>query len=51
MDDDLDKIITVIGSEHGEFKIRNRDHVGENDEEIAYGCSECCGFIKDVHFN
>ena len=26
-----------------------RNHIGENEEGIAYGCPDCCGFIEGVH--
>ena len=48
---DLDRIVTIICREHGEYKMKARDHIGENEEEIAYGCSECCGFVEGVHLN
>ena len=28
-----------------------RNHIGENEEEIAYGCPDCCGFIEGVHLH
>lgn len=46
---DLDDYVTIICREHGEYKIKARNHIGENEEEISYGCPECCGFIEGVH--
>ena len=38
---DLDALITIKCKIHGPFQMRARDHIGENDEKIAYGCPEC----------
>ena len=46
---DLEEYVTIICREHGDYKIKARNHIGENEEEIAYGCPECCGFIEGVH--
>lgn len=46
---DLEEYVTIICREHGDYKIKARNHIGENEEETAYGCPECCGFIEGVH--
>jgi len=38
---DLDDIIIIECEKHGEFKMKARDHIGENKERIAYGCPDC----------
>jgi|TARA_B110000014_G_scaffold237940_1_gene204237 hypothetical protein len=48
---DLEKVITIQCKEHDEFQMTTRNHIGENEEGIAYGCPECCGFIEGVHLN
>ena len=37
----LDEEITIICKRHGEFKMKAKDHIGENDEKVAYGCPNC----------
>jgi len=37
----LDEEITIICKKHGEFKMKAKDHIGENDEKVAYGCPNC----------
>ena len=46
---DLEEYVTIMCREHGDYKIKASNHIGENEEEIAYGCPECCGFIEGVH--
>ena len=38
---DLDALITIKCKIHGPFQMRAGDHIGENEEKIAYGCPEC----------
>ena len=40
-DINLDEEITIICKRHGEFKMKAKDHIGENDEKVAYGCPNC----------
>ena len=38
---DLDKPIAIHCKTHGLFYVRARDHIGENEEQVAYGCYRC----------
>jgi hypothetical protein len=38
---ELDKFVTIGCPVHGDFMMKARDHVGENEERIAYGCFKC----------
>jgi len=40
-DFDLNSIITIGCPIHGDFKMVAGDHIGENNERIAYGCPKC----------
>ena len=46
---DLEEYVTIICREHGDYKIKARNHIGENEEEIAYGCPECSRPLEGVH--
>tara|TARA_Y100001963_G_scaffold146578_1_gene221738 strand:+ start:298 stop:678 length:381 start_codon:yes stop_codon:yes gene_type:complete len=37
----LDTIVTIGCPIHGDFEMRAGDHIGENEERIAYGCPKC----------
>jgi len=39
----MDDIVTVICPEHGDFDVKVKDHLGLNDEQVAYGCPKCGG--------
>ncbi len=38
---DLDEPIAIHCKTHGLFYVRAGDHIGENEERIAYGCYRC----------
>jgi len=38
---ELDNFVTIGCPVHGDFMMRARDHIGENEERIAYGCFKC----------
>ena len=33
--------VEVTCDKHGDFWVLPKDHIGENDQRIAYGCPEC----------
>ena len=35
------QIIEIICVQHGSFWMKAKDHIGENEEKIAYGCWKC----------
>jgi hypothetical protein len=37
----LDAILTLGCRVHGDFEISAGDHIGENEERVAYGCPKC----------
>ena len=51
MDMDMDKPITVICivEGHGEFSITPNDHLGNNQEQIAYGCPKCEHYLNPLN--
>ena len=44
---EMNKLITIICPTHGPFRMTPNDHLGINEEQIAYGCRKC-GDKKDV---
>jgi len=38
---DMDQEIEVICKKHGSFFITPRNHLGENEERVVYGCPKC----------
>ena len=50
---DMDKPITVICKVegHGEFYITSNDHLGNNPEQIAYGCPKCEHYLNPLNIS
>ena len=44
---EFDKFITITcpNPKHGDFMLRAGDHLGENKEQVAYGCPKCEHFM------
>ena len=36
-----DDFVSIICPVHGEFRMKVKDHLGENEEQVAYGCFKC----------
>ena len=37
----MNEPISIICQDHGTFWLTPNDHIGENEEKIAYGCPKC----------
>ena len=46
---DYDKEIEIICKKHGSFFVTPNNHIGNNKEQIAYGCPKCKDRKKVKH--